>query len=86
VVEASGGELDGHSLFSVITLVTGGPAASSPPPSWGGWEGAVLDYGDKHPHRFIPVVAIPSISSRWKNRKNTKIGTSDSTLIANSPP
>ncbi len=34
--------------------------------------------------RFIPVVAMPSISSRWKNRKNRKTGTSDRLDMAKS--
>ena len=36
--------------------------------------------------RFMPVVAMPSISRRWKNRKKKKIGTSDSVDIAKRPP
>ena len=33
-----------------------------------------------------PVVAMPSISRRWKNRKNTKTGSRVSTDMANSAP
>ncbi len=34
--------------------------------------------------RFMPVVAMPSISSLWKNRKNRKTGTSDRLDMAKS--
>lgn len=64
-----------------------------PPPPFGtsptmgevgrGWLGRAGETGH---HRFIPVVAMPSMSSRWKARKKTKIGTRLRTLIANSPP
>ena len=35
------------------------------------------------PYPFRPVVEIPSTRSLWKKTKNRKVGTSESTLMAN---
>jgi hypothetical protein len=43
-------------------------------------------FWEAHSHRFMPVVAMPSMRRRWKNRKIRKIGTSDRIDMANRPP
>ena len=72
VVDADGGKVDGHGQDFIGSYA--GSASESA-------RSAV-----RRLHRFMPVVAMPSISRRWKNRKNRKTGTSVSDDMANSPP